>query len=748
MWDLWRIVVRRRTLVFAAVALSVALTAVVTLLSTPIYQATTTIQIERRGSGVLNYKDVTSVDPSFAGYQDFYQTQYRILQSDAVLRLAARRLDLPNRPDYAGRESPPIARLVGWVLSALPAPSRSDRARDGETDDPHDQATSFLRARLSVQPVRGSQLVRVSFLDRDPALARDSANAVAAAYQEFSLQSRYSTTAQASEFLTKQVAELQQEAAAMERRLQALSAEKEILALRDDTKDISTLALTDLNAKLVESKARLALAGARYDAVRTAPADSMAEVLRSPLINNLRQQYAELERKHRQMSERFRDDWPALRQVTEELTQAAARLELETETIATRVRGVARAERDQAGAEVRLLQARVDEQKQVVQRVSLDAVEIASLQAEIKTKRRFLDELVNRQNQTEVTDRLRDPQASNIRVVDAARAPDYPVRPRKLLNLLASLVAGLVLGAGAALLSDHLDNTVKNEADVRIAAGLPVLGQIRVFESTLTPSPVGPSPTHWPDQPGLGCHVEPLSVFAEAFKSLRTSLLLAAPDHPPRSILITSAEPGDGKSTVAVNLSTVLTQLGKRVLLVGADLRRPSVHSMLDLPNKRGLSNLLTGTADLRDVVCESAVPRLDVIPSGPIPPTPSELLGSAGMGALIDRLLNDEGYDHVVIDSPPAAQVTDAVILSAYAAATVVTARAGATTRDALALTLERLRRARAHLPGIVLNGARVGGDYRYRLYYGESAGPEHGRGPERLVPRRRASRKRATGV
>ncbi len=715
--DYWRVLVRRRHVVLTCWVCIVGIAAILTLVATPLYRATATLQIERQGPDILTHKDVVSVDYSYQAYADFYQTQYKIVQSHAVLRIAAEQLDLPTRPELATRQRPPLARLRDWITDLVSSPAAEPH--DGETTDPLDGFVEFLAAGLRVQPQRNSHLVLISFTDRDPGLARDAANAVAAAYQEFSLTSRYSATGEANAFLTKQVAQVQSEITAMEQKLQETSARKEILALRDDTTNITSKALADLSGQYVAAKGRLALAEARLSAIQSAVPDSLPEVLASPLILGLKSQYAEIERRRSQLAERFRADWPAMRQLDEELSQARARLEIETQGIARQVKSVAEADHAQARAEVESLGRRVDEQKLEVQRVNRDATEVASLKAEIDTRRRFLEDLVGRQSETEVSNRLRDTEASNIRVVDAALTPESPVSPRKRFNLIAAMLLGLAVGVGAAFLADHLDNTVKGEPDLERTAKLPVFGHVPLFEPLRVVSDPH-APSVGSQHPiGLASWLDPRSAFSEAFRNLRTSLLLASPDQPPRIIVVTSCEPGDGKSTVSVNLAVVLTQLGRRVLLIDADLRRPRLHRIFAVSNNTGLSSLMTGNATFEEVVQDCDIPGLALVSSGPLPPNPSELLQSASLQVMLARLRSGGEFDHVLFDSPPAVQVADSLILAACADATLVVVRSGKTARDSLVAGVARLRQAHVHVSGAVLNAVREQDGYHYAYKY-----------------------------
>jgi capsular exopolysaccharide synthesis family protein len=706
--EYWQILLDRRNVVFVCLGVVLVLGVLITFLSTPQYRAITVIQIERQGPDILTFKDVVGTDPAWNAYQDFYQTQYKILQSRSVLRIAAERLDLMNRPELVTRTGSPVGRLIKWARGLVSGPR--------EEADQVEVAMAFIAGGLSIAPVRSSHLVEVRFTDRDPDLARDIANAVADSYQQFNLTSRYDTTNQASEFLTKEVARLESEIAALERRLQVYSTEKELLAFSDGTTDISEQALADLNARHVEARSRLAINQARYEALRNAPSDSLEEVLNNSLINHLKQQYAEIERRYTQMAERFKPGWPALTQLREELDQTQERLEIETANITRQVVEVAKSHYEQARAEMFNLEQQVEIQKREVQRVSRDAIDYASLKEEIHTRREVLKDLVARQSQTETSGQLRGTGASNIRVVDRAETPDRPVRPRKAINLVVSLVLGLGLGIGLAVVLHFVDNTIKSEQDLeRYAPGLAVLGYVPLFHPLRVVDAEGRKTHEKEPKPDLASHDDPRSGFAEAFKNLRTSLLLASPDHPPRRVVVTSCEPGDGKSTVALNLGIVLTQMGRRVLLVDADLRRPRIQRVVESKNEVGLSSYLSGNATADRLIGATGVPGLDVITSGPIPPNPSELLDSPRLSDLFDELEQRERYDHIIVDSPPALLVADGIILSTKVDATILVVRAAATRRESCVQGVARLQRARARLVGTVLNALSD----RPRYYY-----------------------------
>jgi polysaccharide biosynthesis transport protein len=741
--DYGRVLSERRAIVITCAVLVVLFTAIFTFLATPLYRATTTIQIERQGPGVLAFSEMAGRD--YYDYQDFYQTQYKILQSQTVLRLAAERLDLPNRPEYATRTGSPLGRWIGALRSSV---SGGGDAGD-EPVDPMIEAAEFIGGGLSIEPVRNSKLVKITFIDRSRALSADVANAVAEAYEQFNTDTRFSTTKQAGEFLTKQVARLQADIATQERTLQQYASNKEILSLSSGSQDISEKALSDINTKYVESKGRLAVAQARYDAVSRGSAESLPEVLTSALILELKKQHAEIERRHNQMAERFKPDWPPLQQLQQELDGAKTRLALETESIARQVRSVAQADYAKIQTEVGNLERQVDSQKGEVQRVGRDAIEYASIKAEIETKRKMLNDLLARQNETETTSGLKDTRATNIRVVDRAETPRGPFKPNKSMNLALSVIFGLGLGGAVAFLFNYLDNTVKSEQDIQRFAQVPALGFVPLYQPLRAVDgakvPVEGSSQYEAD---LACHGDARSSFAEAFKSLRTAFLLASPERPPRHVVVTSCEPLDGKSTVATNLAIALTQIGRRVVMIDADLRRPRLHKVLGLSNDSGLSSVLSGNAEVSDVLQDTVVPNLVAMTSGPVPPNPSELLASPALNALMKSLEELGPFDHVFFDSPPLLQMADAVLLADRMEATIVVAREGRTVNAALASGVKRLRQSRARILGAVLNAVveRFGGYYYYRYKYesGETSQPSAVR-RLKLITGSRRSRPRA---
>ncbi|HUC44393.1 MAG TPA: polysaccharide biosynthesis tyrosine autokinase [Candidatus Sulfotelmatobacter sp.] len=712
--DYWAVLRRRRGVIALSVATVTLATLVGSFLATPLYRSTVTLQIERQSPDILKVRDVASIDYSFAAYTDFYQTQYKILSSDAVARTVVERLGLTAHPRFQAGDGKPglYANLRGLLPGALPARPR----------DPVEVAANRLKEKLEIAPVRNSHLVEVSWVAPEPKLAADVANAVVDSYVEFNIQSSYQTSDQAREFLVNQIATLRKEIAAQESLLQGYGETKHIVSA-DDESNITMKALSDIAAKRTLAETVLAEKEARFKAVRDTPASALPETVSSELIARLKQEVAQYEAEYSEKAKQFKDDWPGMQQLRSKMDQARAGLDAETEAIGANVRRAAEADYRQALEAVRGLSALLDRQQDAAQSLKRDAVEFKSLQSDVQKKRETLNALMTRQNEMALTSRLKDLDAtsSNIRIVDHARPAAFPFRPDRKLNLLVGLVFGLTAGIALALMLDYLDNTIVSAAEIDRVVALPVLAVVPHHAGPAAPSRLRPRAEPVAAETiDMVAHRDRKASSSEAYRALRTALLLSNPGHPPREIMVTSALPDEGKSSTAINLAIVLAQMSRRVLLVDADLRRPRLHRAFRMDGTTGLSTLLSGLAtDPKALVRGTPVSGLDVLPSGPVPPNPSELLDSPTFAELGNRLVAS-GYDHVIYDSPPALAVADPVIVASVVEVTVVVARAGRTPRESLRLAVETLSQGGRRPIGIVLNDfdARRHGYTTYGYY------------------------------
>ncbi|HZI93567.1 MAG TPA: polysaccharide biosynthesis tyrosine autokinase, partial [Patescibacteria group bacterium] len=531
-----------------------------------------------------------------------------------------------------------------------------------------------------------------------------------------------------------QIETLRKEIDEKERKLQQYAREQEIVPL-DEKQDVTSQKLNDLSVAYTKAQTTRIEKEARYAALKEAPPESVSELMTNELLQTLSAKHAELERDYAQMSNRFKADWPAMARLKSEMEKTDSRLQAERTDLYQRLVGSAKEEYRAALMQEQSLGQALDHQKTTAQQASLQGIEYNNLKMEVDNRRKTLESLVKRQTETGTTAGMMDTPISNTRIVDRAEVPRLPSSPRKTLNFLVSLVAGLGLGVGLAFFFDYMDDSVNTSEDLTRAAGLACLGiipahdqpgrRLRVVRSKI-PEGEGTRPDI-----DLATVRDARSQVSEAFRELRTALLVSSPGRAPKRLLVTSSQPREGKTSTALNLAITLSQLNKKVLLVDADLRRPRLHKALGLGNASGLSNLLSGSEDLESLVVPAGPPNLFLLPSGPTPPNPAELLDSAEFTELTDRLASQDGFDHVIFDSPPILSVSDAAIMAGRIDGVILVVEAGSTPRDQVAHAAEKLRVVKARVLGALLNRVDVssqGSYYRsYYSYYGKDAPVEH---------------------
>lgn len=722
--DFWHIIVRRRLVVALCVAAVLAGAAIVTFRATPTYRASATVLIERIDPNIMKFQEVLTFDPSYLSYQDYYQTQYRLLQSRAVAQRVVRQLRLASDPEFLVRRDPGI---VSRLWTGLTASLRHRPAGAGDPTDPESPYVDAVLGGLRIDPVKNSHLVSVAFVSPSPHLAARIANGVTDAFIDFGMETRVGTSENAGDFLTEQIGKLRTEVADLEHKLQQYGESKEIIQTSGEANTTVT-ALEDLAKSYTSAQADRAEKEGIWTSLRTTPDSAVPQVIESTLIEKLTSEAAGIERDRAEMARRFKPEWPALARLTSKLEQANSRLDEETAAFASSARKSAEGAYHAALDRERNLQLLLDAQKRVAIKLSTDSIEYANLRSEATKKRETLDELLKRQSEITLSSHLKDTRQSSTRVIDPARPPRETYRPNKKVNLMLGLLTGLALGAGLAFAIEYLDNTIKSAEEIRRYTGYAAIGIIPEHRAS-GPRPMRKGAAGAEANADLVTHADPRSQLAEAYKELRTATLLASPDQPPRTILVTSCLPQEGKSQTSLNLAIALAQAGKRVLLVDADLRRPRLHKALGLDNDRGISTYLSGNSPVKPLIRETDVPGLDLLTSGPIPPNPSELLGSRNFLALVQEFAETGGYDHLIFDSPPLLSVADPIVVATVLDGTILVVQSGQTPRDALMRGAGKLHQANVKVLGAVLNSVTDGDRsyyYRSRYRYESEAGDE----------------------
>jgi capsular exopolysaccharide synthesis family protein len=697
------------------------------------YQATTIIQIERRNLTPLG----NGQNPWLENYwnMEFYPTQYELLQSRGLAERVVKSLDLMEDPAF----NPGAAREGGKGGSA-----ETDEAVLGTL-------ANQLRGGLSVEPERSTQLVQLSFRAANPEFAAKAANAFAEAYIDMGVEDRFATAGKASTFLSSQIEKLKEEIQDKETQLQAFSRRSDIVTL-DPGANVTLKRLEALNSQYIDSKKTRIEREAQYHETQSGPRESMADSLTTGVVSDQRAQILKLERDYESKLKTYKPDFPDMVTLRTEIEKARQHLNEVIGEQVDKVKSTALASYQTALRQEQELEAELNSLKREVMNQNSAAVEYTNLKVEIQTRRDLLDELLRKQSETEVAVRLQDTRQSNIRIIDKALVPGGPFQPSLRKDVSYGLLLGLLFGVGCAVLVEFLDRTLKSPEEIERRLGLPTLAVIHDIsesgkaygytaygygEEAAGDKPrarPGKAAGGWrekkkapaaappPSQIELVPHERPRTLISESYRSLRTAMMLSSAREL-KAIAVTSAVAGEGKTATASNLAVVLAQLGRQVLLVDCDLRKPRLHQVFHVSNRFGLVNQLTATAEPEAVFLPSEVPNLWLTPSGPIPPNPSELLSSDRMRDWLKAVRSR--FDFVVLDTPPALAVTDATIVGLLADGVVLTLRSGKVTREEARLCHDRLRQAGIKILGAVLNRYRsnqagLGKRYRYYESYG----------------------------
>ncbi|GAB4224046.1 MAG: exopolysaccharide regulatory tyrosine autokinase VpsO [Acidobacteriota bacterium] len=701
-WDLdalRRVLWQRRWLV-AAIALEVLLVgAVVTFLRTPLYEASARLIIEKTMPRVLDSEDVVSAPVGFFDTERFYQTQYLLMRDPAVLERAL---------DNDG--------LRELLLAALRPEDEEDLAAWEPPDD--GDLVEMLGKGLDVAPLEKSNVVRVSYRHRDPEIAARIVNAVVRAYRDFFVESGTDARRGASEFLDRRIEDAQAELLELERRL---AEERRRLGpvLARGSDEMGSERLVALDQALTEAKRERAAAEARVEALDGAEPLSIEAVRSDPLVVRLREELASREQRLEELRTRFGPDWPEVRELSRAIAEARVRLAERAAAVFEEAVGAARADLELARTREARLQALFQQELAATDALQRRAQDYDRLYREYEQKRQVLDRLLARREEIGIAKDLRSILERQVSVVAPATPPERPAVPRYRLDLALSALLGLFLGIGAAFAAEALDNKVRSVEQLGELGGLPVLGSVPHVEGPPRPRLVfsrkrreGASPVVAP-----GAHsVE------EAFRTLRSSLLLSHPGGPPRVLMVTSALPGEGKSTFSANLARTLAAFGDRVVLLDADLRHPRLHRAFKAPRDRGLANVLAGATGLDDVLFETRYDNLALVPGGPCPPDPATLLDPERVRAVVRALRERHGAEFVIVDTPPTLVFADAYSIVPAIEGVILVARALRTPKDAVREVCEALRKIKAPLLGAVLNDEAgddaSGSYYRYRHY------------------------------
>ncbi len=706
--DYLRVVYKRRWVAIPAFLIVLVVGVINTYRETPIYQARAQILIEKDTPKVAGFNDLFASQDGWYN-DDFYQTQYRILQSRSLARRAVSSMNLAQHPAYkrqasAGSSFSVMGAVIGGAVAAKqaifgkPEPKVRETRAAGESAAEAALVDTFLGA-LTVLPVRNSRLVDLRFVSTEPTLAADMANALAKAYIQQNLEYKFNTSKDASAWLEEQLAEQRKKVEESESALQRYRETNDAVAV-EDRQNIVVQRLAEMNAVVTKAKTARIEKEALYNQLRSMESsgalDSFPAVLANEYVQSIKAELGTLQRQQAQLAERFGDRHPEMIKTRTAVQSTEAKLRLEIQKVVDSVRS----EFESARAQEMSLSGALNQQKGEALSLNRKGIEYSVLSREAESNRQIYESLLQRTKETGISG---DFKASNIRVVDQAEVPKGPFLPRKQRDISLAALTGLMLALGLVFFFEYLDNRIKTPQELRATLTVPFLGMV--------PSVSG-------DHQALLTEAVPPQ-FAEAIRSVRTNVLFSSAEEGAHVVVITSAGPGEGKSVVSSNLAVSLAQAGQRVLLVDADMRRPRVHEIFDMPQEPGLSNLLVGDCKPSEAVRKwPTVNGMCVLPAGMIPPNPAELLGSKRFEEYLQTLGGH--FDWVIVDSPPVLAVADAAVVANGASGVIFVVGADQTSRAAAREAVHQLQSAHARVIGAVLNRVDLERNpYYYSHYY-----------------------------
>jgi polysaccharide biosynthesis transport protein len=738
--EYWRVIQKRYATVLVALLVVFLIGLFATFRGKPVYEARALIEIQKENPDVPTLQELFQIE----GVSDAYiETQNRILKSENLARRVVTQLGLERLPEFTRRSR-------SWdIAREKPAPEslRAEFGISSAADKivPEEVLKNF-EDRLTVEPVKRSRLIEVTFESNDPNIAAQVVNTLTSAFIDANLEARWQAAQKASDWLSQQLLGMKAKLEKSEDELQKYGRGNGLLFLETEkgtSENIVVQRLRELQQELTKAQADRYAKESLYRLLEERNYAELPGVFDNKLIQELTARLADLQREQSRLAANFNPSYPRVKELQSQIDESKVMLDAER----TRAAGGIANDYKAAVTHEEMLQKAFTEQERQANDIAGKSVQYNILKREADTNKQLYVGLLEKLKETGVSSSLK---ATNIRVVDPAYPPTKFARPRILLDLSITLIVGMCLGIAAAFLQEHLDNTLKSSEDIERFLQIPSLGAVPAMELSTNPSRLKGFQTSAPMQDAdkvngtnghngrngnngskNGTRLAPPwnrievqdgsrhknGALAEAFHGLRTSVLLSTAKRPPATLLVTSAQQGEGKTTVAANLAASLAQLGDSVLLIDADLRRPSLQKFFQVSRSTGLVNYLTGDCDWRSLVWQAAPIGVSVLFCGPVPPNPADLLSSEYMRSLIREASKE--YKFVVLDSPPLLNLSDSRILATLVDGVILVVGGGTTPRELVQRAYLLAVDAGSHVIGATINFADVRSDYYYSGYH-----------------------------
>jgi polysaccharide biosynthesis transport protein len=710
LYDYLLILRKHQWLILSFMLAVVTIVTIATFRMQPVYIATARVEIDHENANILPFQGADPYDVMMDS-ENYIETQSKILTSETLVLQTIRNSGLTSRPEFSSPGGPSEAVASGSLANQKLPPELAE----------------FLGS-LSVRRVPNSRLMDVSFESTDPQLASRIVNAHIATYMEQNIRSKYEATSQASAWLTDQLSDMKIRVQKSEDARIAYERQNQIWTL-DDKQNITTQRLADVNKQLTDAQSERMKKQSLYEFAKSGNLDAVPQVQNNTSLVEMMKKRSELSADYNDSLSQYGPNFPKVQRLQTQLKDLDANLDSEKQKIVA----ILESDFHEARQNEEMMAEALERQKAEANEMAGKMVEYNILKREAEANKALYEGLMTKLKETAISSALR---SSNIRIVDPAMIPSTPARPAKARNVALAFIVGLVGGIGLALMREYLDNTVKTPDDIESLARLPSLAVVPQFTGSNGSGKrqgmlQGFSGNGHDRRIELVAQHLPKSQMSEAFRALRTSILLSQAERPPQVILVTSALPREGKTTAAANLAVTLAQLGDSTVLVDADLRKPGIGRLLNLGTGKyaGLSSYLAGVSSLDLVsVPHPAIPNLVAIPTGPLPPNPADLLSSHKLADAIAELRTK--FKFIVIDSPPVMAATDAVILSVLTDGVLLVVRSGETPKEAFTRTRDLLHSVKCRILGVVLNAVDSNAPdyyYSYRYYpYSYGYGPQ----------------------
>lgn len=721
--DLLRIIAKHKWTLLLVIALCAGIAAVATLLRTPSYRATVVVQIDRSAARIVSFKNDVDAGQEYVDERTALSTQYELLRSRSLAERVIDELRLDQSQGKgggaadagktddgeefeaesaaAGANGKNTLEIIRDKLAAGYAKLTKPAVSSQEVLGREAIIGAFSRA-LTVEPVKGSRLVKVHVENTNPELAARIANATAQAYVAIGLERRFDASSYAKSFLEDQIKQTKARLEESERKLIEYARSKDILTL-DEKTNVLSQTFTDYAAALSKVEQERIKAEANNEALKRNP-DAVIQVLENKTIQTYKEQKTKLETEYQQNLKIFKPDFPKMLQIRAQIAEIEERIKIEIASIAVSVQ----AQFDAASRQEALIRDKLGQtRKQVL--VSQDrSIDLNLLKREVDTNRQIYDSLLQRLKEVGVAGGVG---TNNVSIVDQAQAPLFPFKPKLSTNVAIGLAAGLFLGLCLVFLLEYLDDSIKFPDEVERILGLALLGIIPLVKGKKDSG----------DSIAQEVYSDPRSGIAEAYRSVRTALQFSTSEGAPKRLVVTSSTKNEGKSTTSLALAISFAQMGRKVLLVDADMRNPSVHKLLGMRNDAGLSNLLSSDSQGETLISATFIPNLSVMTAGPIPPNPVDLLMGPKLMSLLEKA-DLVGIDFVIIDAPPVLGIADAIVLGNQVQNILFVVQASQTRRTQIKDALKRLRLAGLVPRGVVLTKTTQQNSlyYSYETYYG----------------------------